>query len=325
MGIEEFGTNVSDALKEVPGDSPIPVTELAGDQGNGPKDITLTQWALVGNGEYMGVGPTKVALPPGIYCPFMTNKGVALKVIDIQVDELLELPDSLYAGIISEIDDFWTRGDKFKEYGFLHRRGYLLYGPQGGGKTCVVQQVINRIIKAGDVVMICAHPVALVEALSTFRRIEPGRRVVCVFEDLDAIIRDHGEDRILALLDGENQIDRVLNIGTTNYPERLDRRIVARPRRFDRVIKVGMPSDEVRRMYLIKKLSVSGEDLDLWVKESKGFSFAALAEMVISVKCLGNTLEKTVTILREISKAKSSSDEFETAKLGFGKKEDALS
>jgi ethanolamine transporter len=30
--------------------------------------------------------------------------------------------------------------------------------------------------------------------------------------------------------------DKVINIATTNYPERLDRRIVSRPRRFDRII-----------------------------------------------------------------------------------------
>ncbi len=323
MGLEEFGTDVP--AEKYPKDNlaaSTPPQEI-GDEGKG-SGITLVQWALVGNGEYMGVGPTKVILPAGVYVPFMTNKGVAFKFVDIKVDELLELPDSLYSGIISEIEDFWTRGDKFREFGFLHRRGYMLFGPAGGGKTCVVQQIINRIVKAGDVVMICGRPGDLVEGLATFRRIEPTRRVVCVFEDLDAIIRDHGEDRILALLDGENQIDRVLNIGTTNYPERLDPRIIARPRRFDRVVKVGMPADNVRRVYLEKKLGISGDDLEMWVNKSKGFSFAALAEMVISIKCLGNSLDDTVNVLRELSKAKASSTEFDPTKLGFQRKEEAL-
>jgi len=30
----------------------------------------------------------------------------------------------------------------------------------------------------------------------------------------------------------------VLNLATTNYPEQLDRRFVARPRRFDRVVRI---------------------------------------------------------------------------------------
>lgn len=317
MDLEDFGKSTPDPEAERKEIS-LSNAEAAPPVEAKQNDITLTQWATIGSGEYMGVGPTKGILPAGIYVPFMTQKGVALKGIDIKVDDLLDLPDSLYNAIINEIDDFWTRGDKFKQFGFLHRRGYLLYGPAGGGKTSVVQQIINKIVSAGDVVFICSRPHDLVEGILCFRRIEPNRRVVCVFEDIDAIIRDHGEDRILALLDGENQIDRVLNIGTTNYPERLDRRIVARPRRFDRVIKIGMPSDNVRRMYLERKLGIKGDELESWVEKSNGFSFASLAEMVISVKCLGNTLEDTVATLRKISQAKARSDEFGGG-LGFVK------
>jgi ATP-dependent 26S proteasome regulatory subunit len=53
----------------------------------------------------------------------------------------------------------------------------------------------------------------------------------------------------LSVLDGENQVDKVLNIATTNYPEKLDRRLVGRPRRFDRLIYIDMPNHVVRREY----------------------------------------------------------------------------
>ncbi len=42
--------------------------------------------------------------------------------------------------------------------------------------------------------------------------------MVCIFEDIDAIVQEHGEDELLALLDGEARIDYVLNVATTNYP-----------------------------------------------------------------------------------------------------------
>ena len=38
-------------------------------------------------------------------------------------------------------------GDTFQRYGYLHRRGYLLYGPQGSGKSSVVHQVVHRIMR----------------------------------------------------------------------------------------------------------------------------------------------------------------------------------
>ena len=140
-----------------------------------------------------------------------------------------------------------------------------------------------------------------------------------MFEDIDAIVEEHGEDEILTLLDGENQIDRVLNIATTNYPEKLDRRLVARPRRFDRVIEIGMPSPAVRKMYFEKKLNVSAEEIDKWVLASDTFSFAACAELVISVCCFEKKFEEAVKDLKAMMAAVLSSRdyEFSTKNVGF--------
>ena len=112
------------------------------------------------------------------------------------------------------------------------------------GKTCLVQQIITNIVNTDGLVFQCTnHPAVFNDGLAQFRKVEPDRPIVCLFEDIDAIISEHGEDEILQLLDGESAIDKCLNIATTNYPENLDRRLVARPRRFDRVIQIGMPSN----------------------------------------------------------------------------------
>lgn len=281
-------------------------------------NAALTQWTVFGPNEYLPVAQTRTSLPAGVYNAVPTQSGIIFRQIDVKVDDLMEIPDSLHESVLKEIDDFWTRGSKFKEFGFLHRRGYLLYGPQGSGKTAIVQQVIARIVKSGDVVMLCDHPGTLTEGLVLFRQVEPKRRIVCVFEDIDSIVSDHGEDRLLALLDGENQVDQVLNIATTNYPERLNKRLIARPRRFDRVIKVGMPNANVRRVYLQAKIgkSITLDELELWIKQTDGLSFAAMAELVISVFCLGNKFEDTVKILRAMN-GKASSAEFDERKIGM--------
>jgi len=271
----------------------------------------LTQWAISGPDAYVGVSKTAKKLPAGSYTLKSINGHIEFWGVDTKNDNLIELPDSLHKRVLDEIEDFWLRGDRFIEYGFLHRRGYLLYGPAGGGKTCLVQQVVANIVKSGDVVVLCQHPKMMVEGLSNFRQIEPDRRVVCVFEDIDSIIAGYGEDCLLSLLDGEHQINKVLNIATTNYPERLDKRLVARPRRFDRVIKIGMPSEVVRKEYLSRKLKVNGTELLEWVTKTNGFSFAALAELVISVKCLGNRFEDALEILKTMSTQKVSSNEFD--------------
>src|SRR5262249_54808151 len=146
-----------------------------------------------------------------------------------------------------------------------------------------------------------------------FRKIEPDRPLVCIFEDIDAVIEMHGDSELLAWLDGSHQIDKVINIATTNYPERLDRRIVSRPRRFDRIIKIEAPTAATRQTYPRKKLPelAAQNQLAHWVDLTDGLSFAALAELVISVACLGNNLEETVKLLRMLEEQHPSSKEFD--------------
>lgn len=279
----------------------------------------LSQWSQFGHDSYIAVGNTFKKLKSGVY-DIETDRQSGQSVFvekHISVDDVLNFPDSKCDKILREMDDFWNRSKIFKEYGFLHRRGYLLYGPPGSGKTVLVQQVIKKIVDQGGIVFICKNPSTFSMGLSIFREIEPNRQIVCIFEDIEAIITDYGDDALLSLLDGENQIDKVLNIATTNYPEELDKRIIARPRRFDRVIKIGMPGAKIRRIYFEKKLKIKKDELEKWVKDSMGFSFAAMAELVISVKCLGNEFEKAIEILKDLMNSKKSSDEDKNP-MGYG-------
>ena len=163
-----------------------------------------------------------------------------------------------------------------------------------------MHQVVHRIIKAGHIAVFCEHPGILTRAMELFRKIEPDRPLVCLFEDIDAIIEMHGDSELLQWLDGSHQINKVINIATTNYPERLDRRIVSRPRRFDRIIKIEAPTARIREAYLGRKLPdlIERGELPRWVELTEGLSFAAMAELVISVACLGNSLEDTIRLLR---------------------------
>src|SRR5262245_5221029 len=205
------------------------------------------QWKVVQKGIFEICGVTAPKLPAGAYgCSLNQYGDVQLMTRDLQVDDLIDFADSLPAKILHEIENFWDLGEIFSRHGYLHRRGYLLYGPQGSGKSSVVHQVVHRIIKAGHVAVFCEHPGVLTRTMELFRKIEPERPLVCMFEDIDAIIELHGDSELLQWLDGSHQINKVINIATTNYPERLDRRIVSRPRRFDRIIKIEAPGPHIR-------------------------------------------------------------------------------
>lgn len=287
------------------------------------KIIKPNQWVSIGSKTFKAVSVTHTKLPSGCYLIEKDNRDDNSIFIrkNIKIDDILSFKDGLTEKFLKEIDEFWGKQKVFKENGFLHRRGYMLYGSQGSGKSSIVWQVAQDVIKRGGIVFVCKNPEFFSKGLTTFRQVESDRPIVCVFEDIDAIIHKYGETEILQLLDGDNQIDRVINIATTNYPELLDKRIISRPRRFDRLYKILNPSDSIRIQFLKKKLPKSANQKE-WIKKTQGLSFAALTESLISVLCLGNDLDETVEILKDIESKEPKSSDFGTSKVGFNNEDE---
>ena len=285
------------------------------------KAAVPTQWGLVRPDSFKAFTVTRKQLPPGAYTITRDNNDEQPIYLrrDVKSDSTMVVSDGISKQIIDEIKEFWLRGQVFKDNGFLHSRGYLLYGNQGVGKSCIVRQVMADVISNNGVVFMCGNPSFFNKGLKVFRQTEPDRPLVCVFEDIDAIIKRYSEDELLSILDGENQIDKVLNIATTNYPENLDRRIISRPRRFDRVYKIEAPTELARREYFKSKLPKLGlKNLETFVRMTKGLSFAGLAELIISVVCFGNKFSDTIKILKDLENGHPSSSDFGKA-IGFAK------
>jgi SpoVK/Ycf46/Vps4 family AAA+-type ATPase len=284
----------------------------------GPKDVEEElsrgqhkMWSISGD-NYFPCEKTVNFVPPGQYIPCVSEqRGPFLSYKNIELDDLLTLPDSKTTEIIAAIKFFWSREEIFRQYGFLWKRGVLLWGPPGSGKTTCLQQISMEVIAMGGVSLYCNNPSSTAEVLRVFRRIEPTRPLVVMIEDIDAIIERYGESDLLALLDGELQVDNVVFIATTNYPEKLDKRFSKRPSRFDDVVYVGMPNELARREYLLKKnprLAENTQELDYWVSITKDFSMAFLKEVVVAVECLGANLEVTIERLKKMNQINVTSE-----------------
>lgn len=282
----------------MPPDNPHVITS---DKADSDKVENISQWTAQGNGAFFPTGASRPHLSAGVYNVITTIDGKSgLQSVPINSDGIYSLPDMATQEVIKEVEQFWNSEHLYRKHNLLYKRGLLLFGPPGSGKTITVKMLMKEIIKRDGIVIICQAVRPLVTILKNFRKIEPKRNVIIVYEDIDEIIAYNGEASVLSLLDGEDNIDNVLNIATTNFPDRLGARICNRPSRFDRRIFVGMPEEAARKEYirLATHNGLSEADLTKWSVDTKDMSLAHIRELVASVYCLNQPYADVIKRLK---------------------------
>lgn len=281
-----------------------------------------------GDGVFWRARKTHEILPAGLYtCAYIDGIGAALRKQELKTDDLLVLPEKNSEKIFREFDRFWTLEDRFKLFGFLYKRGFLLYGPPGSGKTSLINLMMKTIIERyRGIIVVIENPNIASDCLSMIRKNEPTRPLITIMEDLDALVEDYGEAGYLNLLDGSEQINNVIHIGTTNYPRRLDKRFVDRPSRFDTVVEIGMPGWDAREAYFRIKFQDkkidwwTDQELEKWTRLSEGLSVAHMREMIISVVGYEQSVEYVIKRLRRMHEIKLPEDNSMTSnksRVGF--------
>lgn len=271
---------------------------------------SYTQWAEGDGGVYTPVGKTVAQLEPGYYDPMMTMQGQLLFVpVRARADELLRFPDSASLAVVDGIVDFWEREDLFYRYDLPYKRGILLYGPPGSGKTCTLQLAAREVVARGGVVVSFESPDVFLTAYRALRDVQPETPLVVLMEDFETLLAKR-ESKVLNLLDGVESLHKVVFLATTNYLERLEPRIINRPSRFDIRIKVARPTAEQRRLYL-QDLKRDGDviDIDRMVADTDELSLAHVKELFVATHILGADYYATVARLREMQEKRPHSSE----------------
>jgi len=285
-------------------DDDEPAVTPKGDGAEGQEeDQAYYHWSKR-NGVYRPVGHTQDKVPAGIYEIDNDNGGWFLSKVKFPSDALLRLPGMPIDFILNQIDAFWKREELFKQTGLLHKRGILMYGPAGCGKTSIIRLLCDDIVKRDGIVIMVTNCRLAETALGGIRQIETRRPILTIIEDIETFMGASDESSsaraLLALLDGETQVDHIVHLATTNKPEQLEDRIVKRPGRFDLVVGLNHPVAEARKAYLhnLLKDHVSVEELDAMVEETEGLGLAHLRELVVASYCLGMDRKETLARLR---------------------------
>lgn len=303
------------------------------------------QWTTSDNCRFVPASRTCPGLPPGAYeINSNPNVGTYFQKIPVSIDGLVRFPQANTDKVVREIQKFWEREAMFRQYRQTYKRGIMMWGPPGGGKSCCIKFVMKDVIEErGGIVIKFTNPHLFVDGMRLFREIEPNKPAVVLLEDIDSTIERWSETEVLNILDGVDKIDRVVFLATTNYPELLGARIINRPSRFDKRFKIGLPNDQSREIFLKhilcdeecaakeklttpdkreqfikKRCSELGINLDKWVKDSDGFSIAHLKELFVAVVILGDEYKDAIKTLKSMKDQIRHGDSSEEAtKMGF--------
>jgi ATPase family associated with various cellular activities (AAA) len=132
------------------------------------------------------------------------------------------------------------------------KRGLLLYGPPGVGKTHTVRYLMSSLTDTTVIQLTGTALHLIAEACSVARTLQPAMVVV---EDVDLIAEDRGMHpgqhpllfQLLNEMDGLAENSDVLFVLTTNRADLLEPALAARPGRVDQAVELTLPDLSARR------------------------------------------------------------------------------
>jgi transitional endoplasmic reticulum ATPase len=186
----------------------------------------------------------------------------------------------------------------YAKYKLPYKRGLLLYGAPGNGKTVTIKALVAHLMNQPDPVPTfyvksttdkCnGDEVSINKIFKTARKIAP---CVLVFEDLDSMITDQTRSYFLNEVDGMDSNDGILMVASTNHIDKIDTAIRSRPSRFDRKYGFELPSstDRVRYAEFWRKKLASNDEIEftdelcqVLADLTPEYSYAYLQEVFVS-------------------------------------------
>lgn len=311
---EGLPESIREILKELAVQDQKVKQKIMTEEKTGENRVEYSQWLKRGPNTYLPTDNAKThkSVESGVYSiKYSRDIGFYIFKKDVVLDELIDLPFPETAAVVQGLEKFWSSEEQFKKYKYAYKRGILLYGVPGGGKTSLISLLCKRLVESKDGVIFTLSTPQDLEYYNSFmpeifRVIEPKRHLITIIEDIDGLCQNKEvETNLINALDGIEQIDRVVYLATTNYTERLSDRIVNRPNRFDIRLEVKSPNAECRRKYFeakLKKEDLEKVDLEEWIKKTEGMTMAALGEVIKSVVILENDFDETVSRLTGMAK-----------------------
>jgi chaperone BCS1 len=162
------------------------------------------------------------------------------------------LDEGVKENVVSDVKDFMSRQQWYVDRGIPYRRGYLLFGPPGSGKSSFIQALAGEL--DFSVAMINLSEMGMTDDKLAYLLTKLPKRSLLLLEDADAAFvnrRQRDTDGysgatvtfsgLLNALDGVAAGEERIAFLTTNHIDRLDPALI-RPGRVDMMMRIGEAS-----------------------------------------------------------------------------------
>jgi hypothetical protein len=173
----------------------------------------------------------------GLWRTFHWDESVAYARWKIAAETARFQAHPSYTTLLEDTRYFFDHVDFFTRHGQSGMRKVLLTGPPGTGKSSILMALANEFARELPVVLACDDMDVVVTCAKAAAQRRP---CIVMVEEMDMLVRPSSV--ALSFLDGTNTPHNPAGtylIATTNYPRKIDKRILKRPGRIDRVIAVG--------------------------------------------------------------------------------------
>jgi hypothetical protein len=197
------------------------------------------------------------------------------------------LPDGMLENIERHIVGIaeWSR--ELLEAGQHLKRGLLLHGPPGTGKTHTIRYLTGRLTNS-TIILLTGRSIRFIDqAAALARRLQPS---MVVLEDVDLVATDRdfaqdGNPLLFSLLDAMDGVGADADVTfalTTNRADVLETALADRPGRVDLAIEIPRPDARCRQRLLqvyARDLALDA-DLDEVVAGSEGVTASFIKELI---------------------------------------------
>ncbi|MFF4189573.1 AAA family ATPase [Nonomuraea sp. NPDC001831] len=201
--------------------------------------------------------------------------------------EQVILPEGVLETIERHVVGIARHADVLRARGQHLKRGLLLHGPPGTGKTHTVRYLMGRMPGVTVVVMAGTGLRFVSEAAALARRLQPA---IVVVEDVDLVARDRrfseeGSPLLFTLFDAMDGVGAdadVTFVLTTNRAEVLEQALADRPGRVDLAVEVPRPDARLRAalLRLYGGDLLAGIDLEPLVAGTDGMTASFFKELL---------------------------------------------